>query len=199
MQIGRLGYRVVIDPRIRSFEDVRRTSASSSSSGPAGHGPAFTSTPGTSRCVAASPARGCGSGRSGAAFPGSPCPLGWWPPFSCSNSCSPTPATGRMSSRSSCCMPSAARFRWPSACRWPSSTVLAQHPVDADLVRLRVSPATGRTRSRHFAPYAPISRESTAAIPARTGGGRPGAASRRSRRVRPSRGFAVAARSALTG
>ena len=38
MQIGGLGYRVVVDPRIRSYEDCRAARGNSSSSGPAGPG-----------------------------------------------------------------------------------------------------------------------------------------------------------------
>ena len=122
MQIGRLGYRVVIDPRIRSFEDVPRTIGEfveqrtrwtrASFHVYARHVPL--------RSGFAGPRVWFWTVRRG--FSWFSLPAGLWPRSSCSNSCSPIPATGRTSPRSSCCMPLAARFRWPSACRSPSST-----------------------------------------------------------------------------
>ena len=62
MHIGRLGYRVVVDPRIISHEDVPRSPESSSSSAPGGPRPGTTRSPGTCRRAPVRPVPGCGSG-----------------------------------------------------------------------------------------------------------------------------------------
>ena len=72
MHIGRLGYRVAVDPRIRSYEDVPRNPGEFVEQRTRWARPASTSSPATSRCGPGSLAPASGSGHFAAASPGSP-------------------------------------------------------------------------------------------------------------------------------
>ena len=122
MQIGRLGYRVVVNPRIRSYEDVPRSPGEFVEQRTRWARAGFHVYARHVPLRAGSPAPGSGSGPCAAASPGSPSRPAWSRPSSCSNSCSPARPTGRTWPRSHCCTSPAAGSGWPSACRTRSST-----------------------------------------------------------------------------
>ena len=157
MQIGRLGYRVVIDPRIRSFEDVPRTIGEfveqrtrwtrASFHVYARHVPL--------RSGFAGPRVWFWTIRRG---------FSW---FSAARRAGGPHLHARTRAHPSQ-LPAECRHVPPALCRrrrdfaghqpaaGHQAPALAQHTVDADLVRLRVSPATGRPRGRHLASHPPL-------------------------------------------
>ena len=144
MQIGRLGYRVVIDPRIRSFEDVPRNIGEfveqrtrwtrASFHVFARHVPL--------RSGFAGPRVWFWTMRRGFAW--FTLPAGLVAPIFMLELVLTHPSYRRTSPRSSCCTPSRrSAGHQPAAGR--KAPAVAQHPVDADLVRLRVPSTAGRT------------------------------------------------------
>ena len=85
MQIGRLGYRVVVDPRIRSYEDVPRSPGEFVEQRTRWARAGFHVFARHVPLRAGSLAPGSGSGPCAAASPGSPSRPAWSPPSSCWN------------------------------------------------------------------------------------------------------------------